>query len=71
MFIEILKTLIDLLKASVRPVITIGFAGAIIIGFFKELVSPEAFIGLAVLVVKYWFDSRGKPNESPVPPQRP
>ena len=47
-------------RSAVRPIITLMFATAFIYGFYVQLVSADAFLGIAVLVIKYWFDAREK-----------
>jgi len=55
--------IIQLIRASVRPLVTLAFSAAIIVGFVMKLISPEAFVGIALLVIKYWFDD--KPDDKP------
>jgi hypothetical protein len=45
-------------KSLVRPIITLAFAGAFIYMSVMGTISNDAFLGLATLVVKFWFDSR-------------
>jgi hypothetical protein len=45
-------------KTAVRPIITLLFAGAFIYLTIEKMVSADAFLGIATLVIKYWFDSR-------------
>ena len=59
-----------LLRQAVRPLITLGFAYAFIILTFQKIVSAEVFVGIVVLVIKYWFDSREEPrNGKPAEPE--
>lgn len=53
-----MEQLLELFRGSVRPLITLMFSGAFIYGFFVQVISADAFLGIAVLVIKYWFDSR-------------
>lgn len=50
------------LRSPVRPLVTLGFTGAFIYGFLVGLVSADAFLGVAVFVIKSWFDTREKPE---------
>ena len=62
-----MEALMGLFRTAVRPLITLMFAGAFIWGFFSGLISADAFLGIAVLVIKYWFDSRDTPNGNEKP----
>ena len=48
---------IEIFRSLVRPVATLAIVAGIIAGFFMGLVAPEAFMGVAILIVKYWFDA--------------
>lgn len=50
--------MLEQFKSAVRPVVTLAFVYAFIHGFFMKLISADVFVGIAVLVIKYWFDSR-------------
>lgn len=50
----------QIVRSPVRPVVTLAFAGAFIYGFIYGLVSADAFLGVAVFVIKSWFDGREK-----------
>jgi hypothetical protein len=45
---------------SVQGTIALAFSGAFIVGFFMNKVSEDAFLGMAGLVIGFWF--RGKEN---------
>ena len=67
--LKLADSLNETLRRAVRPLVTLGFAYAFIILTFQKVVSAEVFVGIVVLVIKYWFDSReeprnGKPTES-------
>ena len=65
MFDSLLKvadSLNETLRRAVRPLVTLGFAYAFIILTFQKIVSAEVFVGIVVLVIKYWFDSREEPR---------
>lgn len=49
---------ISTFRAVVRPACTLLIVVALIGGFFTELIAPEAFLGVAILVIKYWFDAK-------------
>ena len=53
-----MEALMDVFRSAVRPVVTLVFCGAFIYGFLAQLISADAFLGIAVLILKYWFDSR-------------
>lgn len=66
--LKLADSLNETLRRAVRPLVTLGFAYAFIILTFQKIVSAEVFVGVVVLVIKYWFDSReeprnGKPGE--------
>ena len=61
-----MESLFGIFKQAVRPIITLMFAGAFIYGFFINAISADAFLGIAVLVIKYWFDSREPENNGGV-----
>lgn len=50
--------LLEIYKSATRPTVTLAFCGAFIYGFIAKLINPEVFVGVAILVIKYWFDSR-------------
>ena len=56
------ERLIAEFRKSVRPLTTLMLVAGVIYGFMEKLISAEAFMGLAILVVKYWFDERAKPT---------
>lgn len=56
---------IDLFRSAVRPTVTLAFCGAFIYGFIANLVGTDVFVGVAILVIKYWFDAREKPGNGP------
>jgi len=58
---------IEFLRACVRPISTLAVVTAVIGGFFLELIAAEAFLGIAILIIKYWFDTRDEPKTPPAP----
>jgi hypothetical protein len=50
--------MLENLRGSVRPLLTFLFALGFIYLTIIKVVSAEAFIGLATVVIKSWFDSR-------------
>ena len=71
-FAKFADILTDLLRQAVRPLVTLGFCYAFIVLTFMKLVSSEVFVGVAMLVIKYWFDSRDNPkNNGGVPEVKP
>lgn len=73
--ITMLDAGVSALKKSVRSIVTLAFVAAFIYGFLIKLVSAEVFVGVAVLIIKYWFDdpetSKGGSNETPIAPTTP
>lgn len=61
----------ETLRRAVRPLVTLGFAYAFIILTFQKVVSAEVFVGIVVLVIKYWFDSREEPHNGGSEPPKP
>ena len=49
---------LEIYRAATRPTVTLAFCGAFIYGFITKLVNAEVFVGVAILVIKYWFDTR-------------
>ena len=62
--LKLADSLNETLRRAVRPLVTLGFAYAFIILTFQKIVSAEVFVGVAVLILKYWFDSRDKPENN-------
>lgn len=46
------------IRAMIRPAVTLMFSGALCYGFLVNIVSVDAFLGVAVAVITYWFKSR-------------
>ena len=55
-----LERLIAEFRKSIRPLVTLMFAGGIVYGFLTKLIPGEAFLVIASVVIKYWFDERAK-----------
>lgn len=51
-------TVIDKLQAAVRPVVTLLFATAIVVGFLVGKVGADVFAGMAGMVLSFWFAQR-------------
>ena len=60
--LKLADSLNEILRRAVRPLVTLGFAYAFIILTFQKVVSSEVFVGIVVLVIKYWFDSSDEPK---------
>lgn len=60
---------LEVLRGSVRPVVTYAFAGAFIAGLFTGHVPKDAFLSVAGMVMAFWFQSRTeeKKNGTPLP----
>jgi len=50
------------LEKLVRPLVTLGFAGAVIVGFFLGKLGAEALLGPAGLCLGFWFQRREEPK---------
>ena len=64
--LKVADSLNEILRRAVRPLVTLGFAYAFIILTFQKIVSAEVFVGIVVLVIKYWFDSREEPRNGKI-----
>ena len=62
--------LLEGFKGAIRPLVTLLFALAFIYMAINGSISKDAFIGIATLIIKYWFDSREQlpPTAPPVGP---
>lgn len=59
------------LEAFVRPFVTLTFASAAVYGWlFAGKLSDDAFLGLAGMVIGFWFTQR-QVEKPPVPPIAP
>lgn len=50
--------MIETLSGMVRPVLAFAFAGAIIVGFFLAKINTDQFMGIAGLIVGFYFGVR-------------
>ena len=41
---------------SVQGAIALAFSAAFIVGFFRGMVSEDAFLGVSTLVIGFWFN---------------
>ena len=57
--------IVELLNALVRPVLALGFAAAVIFMSITGDVSVDAFLGIATLVVTWYFKSRDESKNNP------
>ena len=48
----------EMVQALVRPLVTLGFAAATIVGWLYGRLSDDAFLGIAGLVIGFWFQQR-------------
>ena len=71
-------TWIEILRASVRPIVTLLFTVAILYGWlFLARLSDDAILGLAGAVIAFWFQGRktdangGSPPVAPPEPSPP
>lgn len=58
--------LVKVTQALIRPTVTVMFSGAVVYGFIKEMIGAEAFLGLAGMVVGFWFQHREDGKKSDV-----
>jgi len=55
-----------MLQALVRPIVTLAFSGAMIAGWLMGRLSDDAFLGIAGMVIGFWYQQRSmKPVEPP------
>lgn len=50
--------MMDALRSSVRPLVTMALTGAFIAGFFLGRIPQDAFVPMVSVVVGFWFQSR-------------
>jgi hypothetical protein len=53
-------------KSAIRPLVTLLFCLAFIYMAIAGSISKDAFIGIATLVIKYWFDERAEKSAIPI-----
>ena len=56
--------MLEQFKSTVRPVVTLAFALAFIYFTYEKIISSDVFVGMATLVIKYWFDSRAQESST-------
>ena len=59
------KVFLEVLRGSVRPVVTYVMAGTVVVGFFLHMVPAELFVPLAFAIINIWFGIRatgGRPE---------
>ena len=62
--------MIDALQAIVRPLVTLAFTFGLLWGWINGRLSDDAFLGVAGLVIGFWFTQRQAtppPNGGPKP----
>jgi len=64
--------------ALVRPLVTLTFSGAMTYGWINDRLSDDAFLGVAGMVIGFWFTQRqasrrngDNPSTAKVPPAVP
>lgn len=55
-------TIVDIIRSSVRPIVTYLFAGALVYGFLAGMIAPGEFLGIAGLAVGFYFRERDQPS---------
>ena len=60
-----MKECMDALQASVRPLVTLSVTGALVWGWMHGRLSDDAFLGVAGMVIGFWFQMR---QDKPAPP---
>lgn len=53
-----MKNLIDLIRATTRPIVTHVLVGALVAGVFVGVVPAEQVVPIVAMVVAYWFADR-------------
>lgn len=56
-----MKDALEVLRGVVRPAVTMGFAAAVVAGFFLDKLPPDAMLAASTLSLGYWFGGR-KPS---------
>ena len=65
-------TWIEILRASVRPIVTLLFTVAILYGWlFLARLSDDAILGLAGAVIAFWFQGRRAESNGGAQPASP
>ena len=49
---------LETLRGAVRPVLSLLFGLALVVGFFMRIVPVDAFLPVAVGAIGYWFGQR-------------
>ncbi len=60
---------VKIVHSLVRPLVTLIFTATIALGWLQNRVSSEAFIGMAGMVIAFWFQLRG-PTQTGEPPSQ-
>ena len=58
-------------QEAVQAIVTVMLAAALIYGFVKGTVSDEAFVGIAGMVIAFWFRGNGSSTPAAPPPPPP
>lgn len=56
---------------QVRAFLAALFAGAVIGGFFKGIITADAFMGVAIMCISWYFAKRGEDDKKPTTPPAP
>lgn len=61
---------LDVLNSAVRPIVTLMVVAVLCYAFVTGQVAAEAFLGVASMVLTFWFSQRQAAKDS-VPPATP
>src|SRR5262245_47188453 len=53
-----LDAVLEAFHASVRPMLAYSFAGAMLWGLFSGKITPDAFLGVAAMVIGFFYHAR-------------
>jgi hypothetical protein len=61
---------IDLIRAIIRPLITLLLVAALVVFVASDKDIPEVFTNITLVVIGFWFGTReSRPGSTPVPPE--
>ena len=52
----------ELIRSSVRPIVTVGFGAAFVAACFYNAEAAKELAALTTLVIGFWFKDRQKPT---------
>lgn len=63
----LLDAFLETAQALVRPAVTLTFSGAMVWGWYHGRLSDDAFLGVASMVIGFWFQQRTGKADAPPP----